>query len=338
MKTIVLEEPGRLTLTDTAEPVGPGPGEALVRIRRVGVCGTDLHAFRGEQPFFRYPRILGHELGVEVEEVGAGEAGLRAGDRCAVEPYLTCGRCAACRRGKTNCCTRLRCLGVHTDGGMRPYLVVPTAKLHRSEALSAEHLALVEMLCIGAHAVRRGGPAAGEAVLVIGAGPIGLSVAAFARAEGADVAVLELSPARLAFCRTHLGIEKTVDAREDPAEGLRAHFGGDLPTLVFDATGSARSMMQAFDYVEHGGRLVYVGLFQGDVTFHDPDFHRKEMTLMSSRNATAEDFARVIRALEAGEVDLAPWITHRVPFEQAPAAFPGWLEPESGVIKAMIEV
>src|SRR5688500_1524126 len=161
MKTIILNEPGRFSLTDTLEPRSPAPGEAMVRVHRVGVCGTDLHAYRGRQPFFTYPRILGHELGVEVVEVGENAHGIRPGDRCAVEPYLNCGTCIACRHGKTNCCVELRVLGVHTDGGMREFIAVPVNKLHRSESLSWEQLALVETLGIGAHAVERAGLGAG---------------------------------------------------------------------------------------------------------------------------------------------------------------------------------
>ena len=336
MKTITLEEPGRLRLGETRPPTQPGKGEALVQVQRIGVCGTDLHAFRGRQPFFGYPRVLGHELGVEVVAVGEGVTGVDVGDRCAVEPYLNCGQCSACRRGKTNCCENLEVLGVHVDGGMREQIVVPAGKLHASEALPLEALALVEMLAIGAHAVRRADVQAGETALVIGAGPIGLSVAAFAQAAGARVAVMEMRPDRLAFCQDQLGVAWTVEAEGTTPDVLRERLGGDLPTLVFDATGNARSMHGAFDVVGAGGKLVFVGLFQGDVTFHDPDFHRRELTVMSSRNATGEDFAHVIGTLEDGTLDLSPWITHRATLDETPEIFPEWLEPDRGVVKAMI--
>src|SRR4051812_45976817 len=175
MLSIVLDEPGRFRVTEAPKPPAPGAGEALVRVGRVGICGTDLHAYRGRQPFFSYPRILGHELGVEVLAVGAGVTGLEPGDRCAVEPYLDCGACLACRRGRTNCCAGLRVLGVHTDGGLRERITVPARKLHRSGRLSPEQLALVETLAVGCHAVGRAAPRADEACLVIGAGPIGLA-------------------------------------------------------------------------------------------------------------------------------------------------------------------
>ncbi len=339
MKTVILEQPGTFRFTETEPPEQPGPGEALVSVRRVGICGTDLHAFGGRQPFFTYPRILGHELGVEIVALGPDTegCGLAIGDHCAVEPYLNCGECSACRRGKTNCCEKLQVLGVHRDGGMRELITAPVNKLHPSRTLSLDHLALVEMLCIGAHAVRRAQLEPGEPVLVVGAGPIGLSTTQFAQLAGADVTVMEVSEARLNFCRTHLGVTQTVNGQGDPAANLRDLHPGELPTTVFDATGNVNSMMNAFEYVANGGKLVFVGLVQADITFHDPDFHRREMTLLSSRNATGEDFAYAIRMLEADEIHLAPWITHRSGPETIVTEFSTWLEPERGVVKAMLE-
>lgn len=340
MQTLVLAEPGRFLLTETAEPGAPGPGEALVRVARVGICGTDLHAFRGRQPFFSYPRILGHELGVEVLTLGegAGAFGLQVGDLCAVEPYLNCGACSACRRGKTNCCSKLQVLGVHSDGGMRERILVPASKLHRTKGLPVEQLALVEMLVIGAHAARRAAPEPREAALVVGAGPIGLATASFAGLAGAQVSMLELNPQRRAFCAEHLPNVQVIDPGSDAVAAIQAAHGGELPTLVFDATGNAQSMQAAFRYVENGGKLVFVGLVQGDLSFSDPEFHRREMTLMSSRNGTSADFAHVIAALERGAIDLAPWITHRATPATFVAEFPRWLEPGQGVVKAMLEL
>lgn len=336
MRTIFLEEPGRFVLADTLEPDAPGPGEALVRVHRVGICGTDLHAYRGRQPFFTYPRILGHELGVEIVALGSPSDTLQVGDRCAVEPYLNCGACIACRQGKTNCCAKLRVLGVHIDGGMRNLIHVPMAKLHKSAILSLEQLALVETLGIGAHAVDRAQLTPGEFALVIGAGPIGLSVVQFAQAAGARVIVLDTNAHRLNFVGERMGVAHRVAAHESPLEAVGAITGGDLPTAVFDATGNSDSMQSAFQYVAPGGRLIFVGLFLGNVTFYDPDFHRKEMTLLATRNSTAADFRRILALLEAGKVDTEPWITHRADAEEMTALFPSWLEPETRVLKAVV--
>ena len=336
MQTVVLEQPGRLRLDDRPAPEGPlAEDEALVRVRRVGICGSDLKAYKGEMPFLSYPRILGHELGVEILEIGAEDSGLRVGERAAVEPYLNCGHCSACRRGLTNCCAGLEVLGVHRDGGMREAIRVPLRKLHRSRKLTLDQLALVETLVIGAHAVRRGAPQPGELLLVIGAGPIGLTVIASAAAAGAEIIAMDINPARLDFAREMPGVTQVVDAREQPLEQLRALSGGELLTQVYDATGSAAAMNAAFDTLASGGTLVFVGLVTDDIRFNDPEFHRRELTIMSSRNGTAEDFRRVIELVEAGAIDTTPWITHRATPAELIRELPGWLDPASGCLKAM---
>ncbi len=344
MLTIVLEKPGSFAAVDRPEPAA-APGTALVRVHRIGVCGTDLHAFAGQQPFFTYPRVLGHELGIEVLDPGDDPHGLQAGDRCSVEPYLNCGHCIACRRGKPNCCTTLQVLGVHIDGGMTPRLRVPARKLHKSAKLDYEQLALVETLGIGAHAVERAQLAKDDFVLVIGAGPIGLSVIQFAKVSGATLAVMDVSDSRLEFCRKQLGVAHTLkpDANVRNTnigclEELKRIGGGDLPTCVIDATGNPGSMAGSFDLPAHGGRIVFVGLFQGDVTFNDPNFHRRELTVMGSRNATPATFREVIRLVEEGKVDTRPWITHRFKLADTPTVFPKDIAGNPAVLKAMIEV
>ncbi|MCB1092178.1 MAG: zinc-binding alcohol dehydrogenase family protein [Verrucomicrobiae bacterium] len=335
---IVLSEPGRFEAMPGPVPVA-GEGEALVRIRHVGVCGTDIHAFHGRQPFFEYPRILGHELGAEVISAPEG-CGLIPGDRVAVEPYLNDPGSAASRRGKTNCCERLRVLGVHCDGGMRPVIAVPASKLHVSRRLGTESLALVEMLCIGRHAVDRAQVETEEWALVIGAGPIGMSVLQFLLTKTRRVVVADVSEERLAFCRERLGADLTLLVRQpDRVESdLRDLTGtGELPTVIFDATGNAASMMSTFTLAAHGGRIVFVGLFQGEVRFDDPNFHRRELSVMSSRNATAEDFRQVIGAIESGAVDTAPWITHRMRLEEVPDRFASVIASPD-LRKAVVEV
>ena len=340
MKTLVLETPGKLVAAVTAQPGRPTSGQALVRVHRVGVCGTDIHAFNGKQPFFTYPRILGHELGVEVLAVGEGVTRVSVGDRCAVEPYLNCGTCIACRRGKPNCCTHLQVLGVHTDGGHREQILVPAEKLHLSKRLGYDQLALVETLGIGAHAVERAQIESGETIAVIGAGPIGLSAIQFALAAGARVLVIDVNEGRLAFCeRLGIAASDLIDARStDVVAKLKELTGGDLPTVVFDATGNPKSMASSFEYPAHGGRLVFIGLFPGDITFNDPNFHRRELTLMGSRNARPDDFRRIIALIEAGKVDTTPWITHRSTIDEVTGVFESWTRPETGVLKAMIEL
>ncbi len=336
MKNIVCVEPFQFKMTETEEPQRK-QGEALVRVKRIGICGTDLHAYQGNQPFFSYPRILGHELSGIVEAADEGSQ-LKKGDQVAVMPYLECGTCIACRSGKTNCCSELKVLGVHQDGGMREWIAVPEDHLLKTEGISLEHAALLEPLSIGAHAVRRSQVAEGEWALVIGAGPIGLGVMAFAKQNGAKVIAMDINDERLAFCKQWAAVDAVVNGLEQPLEQLAEITGGDFPVVVFDATGSARSMTDAFGYTAHGGKLIFVGLFKGDISFSDPEFHKRELTLMSSRNATRADFERVIGAVRSGSVNLDRYITHRCAFDLMIEQFGDWLKPESKVIKAVVEI
>lgn len=338
MKGIVLDQPNHFRIAaDLPDIADLPPGHARVRTRRVGICGTDWHAIAGRQPFFNYPRVLGHELGVEVIEINDPTSDLKPGDKCSVEPYLNCRECVACRRGRGNCCTTLQVLGVHADGGMREFFTLPARKLHRSNTLTLDQLALVETLAIGCHAVARATPEAGERVLILGAGPIGLSVIPFVQAAGAEPIVADVSDTRLAFCRAQMKVRQTIDARGDVVAALLSMTGNELPTCVIDATGNPQSMMSCFDRVAPGGRIVFVGLFPGDVTFNDPNFHRREITLMGSRNALPGDFTRIIKLIEDGVVDTTPWITHRTSADDFLNVLPGWQKPEANVLKAMVE-
>jgi alcohol dehydrogenase len=322
------------------ETASPGRGEALVRVRSVGMCGTDIGGYLGKMPFFSYPRIPGHELGVEVVSVGDGVTNVQPGDRCAVEPYIHCQKCSSCRRGHTNCCEHHQTLGVHCDGGLRPEFLVPARKLHISKKLAFEQLALVETLAIGCHAINRADPQSDESVLVIGAGPIGLSVIEFAKLTGAQTIVLDLNPARLEFCKTRMGIRHTVQVKGDGSEieTIQQLAGGSLPTTVVDATGSQESMSHALNYVGFAGRLVYVGITSQEIRVPHPLMHRRELSLLASRNALSPDFTRIIRLIEEGQLDTGRWITHHTGFDALPEVFPSYTQLETGVIKAIVEV
>ena len=344
METCVLAEPGRFERRTAPVPT-PKENEVLIRPGAVGVCGTDYHAFDGNQNFFTYPRIIGHEIGATVVALGKGaeDSGLSCGDRVAVVPYWECGSCVACKCGKPNCCVAISVAGVHGDGALREYLCAPKAALVKSDKLSLEQLALVETLCIGAHAVSRGSPRAGERALVIGAGPVGMGTAQFAKAAGCEVAVMDINQQRLDFVATSVGISTLINSAkltgaDDPVERVRLACGGELPTLVFDATGNIRSMEGAFSFVAHGGKLVFVGHQKAKVAFDNPLFHSREMTVLASRNALASDFKRVIKLIEDGQVDISPWITHRCPLRDFEAQFAKWKKPDSGVIKAIVQV
>lgn len=335
MKALICTEPGKLSYT-TKEMPQVAPGNTLLKIKRIGICGTDLHAFDGTQPYFTYPRILGHELAAEVVD-GNGE--FKPGDLVTVIPYKNCGKCLACRSGKTNCCSSIQVLGVHTDGGMAEYIQVPTRLLLHSQGLSLDELALVEPLAIGAHGVRRAGVKKDEYVLVIGAGPIGLGAMEFARITGGKVIALDINAQRLAFCKDKLKVDYTINAlTDDVMTQLQEITNGDMPTVVIDATGNQKAINNAFQYMAHGARFVLIGLQKGEISFSHPEFHKREATLMSSRNATREDFDEVISAMKNKQVDPANYITHRVDFDTVATEFKSWLDPANGVIKCMVSI
>jgi alcohol dehydrogenase len=338
VKALLLEAPKSWKRIDIDAPARPGPGEALVRVHRVGVCGTDISGYLGKMPFFSYPRIPGHELGVEVIDVAPGVANVRPGDRCSVEPYINCQTCYACRRGRNNCCEKHQTLGVHCDGGLRPQFLVPARKLHVSRTLTFDQLALVETLAIGCHAVHRSGLQGDESCLIIGAGPIGLSTLEFAKLTGAKIIMLDVNEQRLDFCRRVMGVRHTVTLSDRTEQDLRDLTDGHLPDVVIDATGNPQSMSAAFGLVCHGGRLVFVGITTDEVKFRHPVFHRPEGTLLCSRNALPGDFTRIIQLIEDGRLDTGPWITHRAAFDEVIDVFPSYTRPETGVIKAVIEV
>jgi 2-desacetyl-2-hydroxyethyl bacteriochlorophyllide A dehydrogenase len=336
MKTLVCTKPGEFNYEDKDAPQVE-KGKAIIKIKRIGICGTDLHAYEGTQPFFEYPRILGHELSGELE---SGDIhGFEKGERVSFIPYFNCGDCIACRNGLPNCCVNMKVCGVHVHGGFAEYLSVPADSLLHGEGLSFDELALVEPLAIGAHGVRRAGVKPGEYVLVIGAGPIGLGIAEFARIAGGNVIMMDINDRRLQFCNEKLKVEHTLNPMNPGVmEELKKITKGDMPTVVIDATGNLRAINNAFQYMAHGARYVLVGLQKGDIVFNHPEFHKREGTLMSSRNATREDFEHVIASMKKGLVEPTNYITHRVRFEEVKDEFASWLDPVNGVIKAIVEM
>jgi alcohol dehydrogenase len=340
MKANYLVRPREFEQREIPEPSPPVAGEALIRVHRVGICGTDIAGYLGKFPFYSYPRIPGHELGVEVVEVGGDVAHVKPGDRCSVEPYINNPDSFASRRGRPNCCNDLKVLGVHVDGGMRSHFLVPARKLHPSTRLSFEQLALVETLAIGCHAVHRAAPEPGEHVLIVGAGPIGLSVIEFAKLAHVTITVMDVNRQRLDFCQDVIGVDHVVQLQGDDTEvdTLAEITDGNLHTIAIDATGNRNSMSNVFKYVAYSGKIVYVGITLGDVSVSHPLLHAREQTLLASRNALPQDFQRIIQLIEDGSIDTRPWITHRTSFDGVIGDFESYTRPETGVIKAMVEV
>lgn len=335
MKALVCDEPGRLSLVDRQRPVR-AEGEILVRIRHVGICGTDFHIFAGKHPFLDYPRVMGHELSGTVED--GGDSPLAAGTPVYVVPYLACGTCAACRKGLTNACMAIRVLGVHTDGGMAEYLSVPAANVIPAAGIDLRDAAMIEFLAIGAHGIARGQVSDADRVLVTGSGPIGMAAALFAKARGAHVTVMDMREDRLAFARDTLGADAVLLAGPDAEAQAADLTGGDGFDVVVDATGAAPPIERGFGFLAHGARYVLLSVVKGTITFSDPEFHKREATLLASRNALPADFAEVVRQMQAGRIPTASLNTHRGALADAPALLPDWSRPEAGVIKAILDV
>ena len=337
MKTLVCLEPGRFSYEERDMPVSK-EGFAIIRIKRIGICGTDLHAYEGKQPYFEYPRILGHELSGELIETG-GAVGFEVGEAVSFIPYFNCGTCIACRNGKPNCCSSIKVFGVHIDGGFAEYVSVPAYTLLKNGGLGYDALCLVEPLSIGAHAVRRAEIKQGEYALVVGAGPIGLGIAEFARIAGAHVIVMDVNDDRLSFCKNKLSLPIIINPKQvDALDELKKITNGDMPTLVFDATGSLNAINNSFQFMAHGARYILVGLQKGEISFSHPEFHKREATLKSSRNATRIDFEHVITTISSGMINPLNYITHWVSFNDVKDQFASWLNPATGVIKAVVEI
>ena len=336
MKYIVCEKPGEFILKEK-NPPEKVKGEALLRVKKVGICGTDIHAYGGNQAFFTYPRILGHELATEVIEIEDNKKGLKKGDKVVVMPYISCGKCVACRQGKTNCCTNISVLGIHTDGGMQETISVPIDLLIPAKKLNDYQMAVVEPLAIGAHAIRRANLKRGETIVVVGCGPIGIGILKLAQIAGAKVIAVDMNQGRLDYAKEKIGVDHIVKGGNKAVEQIKNITEGDMCAVVFDATGHKGALESGPNYMSHGGRYVLVGLSKGELTFLHPAIHAKESTILCSRNATLEDFEQVISILEEGQFPIDSFVTHNVPYTEMIANFDHWVDPKNGVIKAMVD-
>jgi 2-desacetyl-2-hydroxyethyl bacteriochlorophyllide A dehydrogenase len=342
MKALVLKKPGELVIEERPAPV-PQNDEVLLKVLQVGVCGTDLHAFQGNQLYFTYPRVMGHELAVQVAGIPASAKpaakNFKEGDILTVIPYLRCDACVACRAGKTNCCVKLQCLGVPVDGGMQEYITIPAWHVIPAGKVSPQDLSIVECFSIGFHGVRRANPKRGEPALVVGAGPIGIGAIHGLKERGAQVIVLDINEKRLAYVKDVAKADHIINsAQTDPVQAVADLTGGEYVPVVMDATGNAQQMRNALNYACSGGSVTYVGLIKTDLAFPDGIFHGKELTLNASRNATKEDFENVIAGMESGRVSTKGFVTHTATMEEAVTQFASWIKPETGCIKAVIKI
>ena len=334
MKALICNSPGKFEYANLPDPEAK-PDEIILRIRQVGICGTDFHAFEGNQPYFNYPRILGHELCATVAD-NNGQLKFKPGEEVTVLPYLNCGTCQACHSGKANCCTQLKVMGVHQDGGMCEYISVNPNFIVAGNELGTDALTIVEPLSIGAHAVSRANVQSRDLVLVIGAGPIGIGTAFFARKKGANVIIVDPIQSRLNFCSENLDLEGVIHGTTtDAQDHLMQRFKNRLPDIIFEATGNLAAVEGTLPLLAHGGTIVLVGLQKQNFSFNHPEFHKRETTLLSSRNAIREDFDCVLDSLRSGSFPTNKFITHRCAFNDLQENFNIWMSQRGEIIKAV---
>ncbi len=314
----------RIPTPGTVERVSiPAPkskeGEALIRVRSAGICGSDIGAFRGTNGLVSYPRVIGHEIAGEIVSIGTNAKGLRAGDRVIVDPYLYCGSCYPCSIGRTNCCTSLKVLGVHVDGGMCEYFSHPADMLVKiPESMSWTQAALAEPLTISLHGIHRGALKAGEFCAIIGAGPIGLAAGMVAQAYGAHAILIDLVQERLDFAR-EIGIEHTVNSSvENPVERVAKITGANMAQLVMECSGSNAAIRSTLDLVSFAGRITFTGWPKQETSLPTDFITRKEIDIRGARTSAGE-FEEAIALIDSGKVDMMRLLTKTVSLRDAPA-------------------
>jgi 2-desacetyl-2-hydroxyethyl bacteriochlorophyllide A dehydrogenase len=337
MKALMIEGTEHCTFHEVDVPV-PGSGEVLVSVRHVGLCGSDLATFTGLNPLVSLPRIPGHEIGAEIVKAGPDvPADYAPGRRVIVVPYTACGHCTSCRQGRVNACKSNKTLGVQQNGGLVEQMVLPWEKLILNDTLTPRHLALVEPLSVGFHAVARGRVTAADRVVVIGCGMIGMGAIIGAVTRGAEVIAVDIGASKLAM-PIRYGARHVIDSsRKDVAAQLADLTGGDGADVVIEAVGLPQTFTEAIDLVCFCGRVVYIGYSKAPVTYNTALFNLKELDILGSRNATVDDFRAVISALET--LDHAPddLISKVFSFDQADQALPHWTRERAATLKILIE-
>ncbi|MDR1061106.1 MAG: alcohol dehydrogenase catalytic domain-containing protein [Clostridiales bacterium] len=323
MITVYLQSPGQIGLREAPEPT-PGPGQALLRVRAAGVCGSDIGAFRGANPLVKYPRVLGHELACEVVSVPGdpeqNPRGFRPGDAVAVDPYLFCGRCYPCSIGRTNCCEALRVLGVHVDGGMAEYFAHPADMLIRlPPGLDWVRAALAEPLAIALHGLRRASLKAGERIAISGAGPIGLLAAMASIRAGAVPIMIDPLESRLQAAQA-LGVRHALRPGPGLAGEIAAITGGRMAEAVMEASGAAQAVAASLEIASHAGRVVLTGWPKAAITLDTAIITRKELTVSGARTSGASELGEALSIIAGGEADVSALLTRVVPAADLPGA------------------
>ena len=337
MKQITLIKPYEFEERDVEIPILK-KGELLVQIKNIGICGTDIHAFHGNQPYFSYPRVLGHELSGIIVDAKIDNNSL-LGKPVSVLPYLSCGKCNSCVRGKTNCCSQLNVMGVHVDGGFCEYISVPLDNIMIGrEETDLEHLSMVEPLSISYHGIMRADILENDWVIIFGAGPIGMGAILFAKSKTDKIILIDINQNRITYCKSILGIEHSFNGNDETLlEQIKELTNGHFADIVIDATGNKKSIQQQLTFLGHGGKWILIGLQREDLHINHPEFHKREATLMSSRNATKHDFEQVMNKIDKKEIDPVLLITNTLDFKEVVNSFSTFIGDQS-LIKGIIKV
>lgn len=336
MKALVLDKANSFRYEEREYPECE-MDSVTVHIEAVCICGSDVHAILGHQPLFSFPRVIGHEVSGTVVETGEKVQSLKKGDRVCLLPCIPCGKCRACKKGKTNTCKNLQLYGVHTDGGLQEYLNAPADSFMKvPETMSAEEAAMLEPLAIGNHAVAKLSLSTEDIVLVEGAGPIGVSCALNVKTYGAEVILTDVSQERRRFVKEQFGLEVLDPVAYDYNDTVRRITQGRLFDAVIDTTAVKSVMENDWRYIAYGGAIVFVGICQGVLELPGIEFHMKEPSLFVTRNSTKADFQRIIDFIEKGEIIPRAFITHTVSFEEAKTRLPEWVKPENGTFKGVV--
>jgi 2-desacetyl-2-hydroxyethyl bacteriochlorophyllide A dehydrogenase len=337
MKQVTLIKPYEFEERDVEIPILK-KGELLVQIKNIGICGTDIQAFHGNQPYFTYPRVLGHELSGIIVDAKIENKSL-LGKPVSVLPYLSCGKCNSCLKGKTNCCANLHVMGVHVDGGFREYVSVPVDNIMVGrEETDLEHLSMVEPLSISYHGIMRADILENNWVIIFGAGPIGIGALMFAKSKTNNIILIDINKNRITYCKSILGIEHSFNGNDETLfEEIKELTNGHFADIVIDATGNKKSIQQQLRFLGHGGKWILIGLQREDLHINHPEFHKREATLMSSRNATKHDFKQVMDKIDNKEIDPALLITHTLDFEEVVNSFSSFIVDQT-LIKGIIKV
>ncbi len=334
MKALVLKEPGRTTIESVPDPVVVD-SQALLKVRMVGFCGSDLNSFRGLNPLVSFPRIPGHEVCATVVE--PGNSGLSIGTDVALSPYTSCGHCASCRRNRPNACQFNQTLGVQRDGALTEFIVIPREKLYPAK-LTPKELCLVEPLTVGFHAVARGRVTANDTVAILGCGGVGLGAVAASSSRGATTICIDVDGEKLALAQRTGGTHTINAARESLHDRLLELTSGRGPDVIIEAIGTPATFRTAVEEVAFTGRVVYIGYAKELVSYETRLFVQKELDILGSRNALPEDFRAVIAHLEVGKFPVEEAVSAVVPIEEAGDALRSWSENPSRYKKIIVQV